>query len=57
MNSHFHAELMNSRLAEIERGAERHRRENNVASTPRRFVRAAVSRRPHLRLRPARNAV
>lgn len=53
MNSHLNAELMNSRLAEIERGAERHRREGNIASNPRRFALKAVSvRRPQLRLRP-----
>ena len=54
MNSHLNAELMNSRLAEIEAGAERYRRESNIASHPRRFALNAVSiRRPQLRLRPA----
>ena len=57
MNSHLNAELMNSRLVEIERGAERHRREGNLASHPRRFALKAVSLRPQLRLRnPARSA-
>jgi hypothetical protein len=54
MNSHLNAELMNSRLAAIEAGAERHRREGNIASRPRRFaLNAASVRRPQLRLRPA----
>jgi hypothetical protein len=52
MNSHLNAELMNSRLAEIEAGAERYRREGNIASHPRRFAVKAVSLRPMLRLRP-----
>jgi hypothetical protein len=55
MNSHLNAELMNSRLAQIEAGAERHRREGNIASRPRRFAVKAVSLRPTLRLRPARH--
>jgi hypothetical protein len=54
MNSHLNAELMNSRLVEIEAGAERFRREGNIASRPRRFALNAVSvRRPQLRLRAA----
>ena len=54
MNSHLNAELMNSRLVEIERGAERYRRESNIAGNRRRFALNAVSvRRPQLRLRSA----
>jgi D-glycero-beta-D-manno-heptose 1-phosphate adenylyltransferase len=45
MNSHLHADLMHSRLAEIELGAERYRREANMASQPRRFARIQGSRR------------
>jgi hypothetical protein len=45
MNSHLHSDLMNSRLAEIEQGAERYRREANIASRPRRFARTQGSRR------------
>jgi hypothetical protein len=54
MNSHLHADLMNSRLAEIEQSAERYRREGNIASRPRRFARADGSRRlqPRFRLAP-----
>jgi hypothetical protein len=49
MNSHLHADLMHSRLAEIEQSAERYRREGDIASRPRRFARAGGSRRPQLR--------
>jgi hypothetical protein len=43
---------MHSRLAEIEQSAERHRREGNIASRPRRFARTDSSRavRPRFRL-------
>jgi hypothetical protein len=51
MNSHLHADLMHSRLAEIEQGAERYRRQGNIASRPRRFARTESSRRPQLRFR------
>jgi hypothetical protein len=53
MNSHFHAEMMHSRLREIEQSAERYRREGISTSRSRRFVRTVGSRRPLLRLRPA----
>jgi len=53
MNSHLHADLMHSRLAQIELSAERNRREGNIASRPRRFQRAEGSRRPAIRFRLA----
>ncbi|MEA2468415.1 MAG: hypothetical protein QOJ57_2541 [Thermoleophilaceae bacterium] len=53
MNSHLHADLMHSRLAEIERSAERYRREGDIASRPRRFARIDSFRRPSLRFRIA----
>jgi hypothetical protein len=53
MNSHLHADMMHSRLAELEQGAERYRREGNIASRPRRFARTDSSRRPALRFRLA----
>jgi hypothetical protein len=53
MNSHLHAELINSHLAEIEQGAERYRRESGYPSRARRIARVAASRRPLLKLRPA----
>jgi hypothetical protein len=53
MNSHLHADLMNSRLAEIERGAEQYRRESGYPSRARRIARMAKNRRPALKLRAA----
>jgi hypothetical protein len=59
MNSHLHAELMNSRLAEIERSAERFRSEGITHGRRRRFSRAVGFGRPQprfLRLRTLRSA-
>jgi hypothetical protein len=53
MNSHLHAALAQSRLAEIEQGAERHRREAGYPSRARRIARIARTRRPQLSFRPA----
>lgn len=53
MNPHLHSQLIQTRLAQLERGAERHRREAIVPNRTRRFAR---SRRPQLlfaRLRPS----
>jgi hypothetical protein len=56
MNSHLHAELMQSHLAEIEQSAERYRREGDLPARRRRFTRNAGSFRPQLSLRPRPNA-
>jgi hypothetical protein len=54
MNSHFYAEMTQSRLAEIEQAAERYRREGISTPRTRRFARSeGSSRRPLLRLRAA----
>jgi hypothetical protein len=53
MNPHLHADLMHIRLAEIETGAERHRRESSYSSRASRIARTVRSRRPALSLRPA----
>jgi hypothetical protein len=53
MNPHLHSQLIQTRLAQLERGAERHRREAIVPTRTRRFAR---SRRPQVlfaRLRPS----
>jgi hypothetical protein len=53
MNPHLHADLMHLRLAEIETGAERHRRESSYSTRASRIARTVRSRRPALSLRPA----
>jgi hypothetical protein len=53
MNSHLHADLMHSRLAEIERSAEQYRTEGIASTRRRRFQRTDSSRRPQLRFRLA----
>jgi hypothetical protein len=53
MNPHLTAELVNIRLAEIQTGAERHRRERSYPSRATRIARNVRSRRPAFSLRPA----
>jgi hypothetical protein len=53
MNHHLHTDLMHVRLAEIEAGAERHRRESSYPTRATRIARAVRTRRPVLSLRPA----
>ena len=56
MNSHLYAQLMNTRVVEIERAAERHRIETTGSSRTRRFARLGRSHESRAcfpRLRPA----
>jgi hypothetical protein len=53
MSPHLHSDLMHLRLAEIETGAERHRRESSYSSRATKIARSVRSRRPALSLRPA----
>ena len=56
MNSHLYAQLMNTRVVEIERAAERHRIETTGSSRTRRFARSVSSHGSRVRfarLRPA----
>ena len=52
MSPHLHADLMHLRLAEIETGAERNRREGYSARATQ-IARTVRSRRPAFSLRPA----
>jgi hypothetical protein len=53
MSPHLHTDMMHLRLAEIEAGAERHRRQGSYAARATRIARSVRSRRPALSLRPA----
>jgi hypothetical protein len=54
MSPHLlHSDLMHLRLAEIEAGAERHRRESSYSARATQIARSVRSLRPALRLRPA----
>lgn len=53
MNPHLTAELMNTRLAELQTGAERHRRESSYSARAGRIARTVRTRRPAFSLRPA----
>jgi hypothetical protein len=53
MSPHLHSEMMHLRLAEIETGAERHRRESSYSGRATKIARTVRFRRPALSLRPA----